>query len=60
MPSAADIPPKGTPEYATESPMAFRRKRFWFLSFLMTPFRDIDNRIMDQPTPREPGKRRVR
>jgi hypothetical protein len=39
------------------APMAFRRERFWFLSFMMTPFKDIDNRAMEEPG-REPGKGR--
>ena len=31
------------------APMAFRRERYWFLSFMMTPFKDIDNRAMEEP-----------
>ena len=41
------------------APMAFRRERYWFLSFMMTPFKDIDNRAMEEPG-REPGNLRRR
>jgi len=39
------------------APMAFRRERYWFLSFMMTPFKDLDNRATEDPN-REPGKGR--
>jgi hypothetical protein len=38
--------------------MAFRRERYWFLSFMMTPFKDIDNRATEQPAANNRGKRR--
>lgn len=57
MPSSIDVPLNNNTDY--DAPMAFRRERFWFLSFMMTPFKDIDNRAMEEPA-REPGKRRRR
>ena len=40
--------------------MAFRRQRFWFLSFVMTPFKDLDQRTMDPSTRHQPGQQRAR
>ena len=57
MPSSIDIPPNSAADY--DSTMGFRRERYWFLSFMMTPFKDIDNRAMEDPN-REPGKGRRR
>ena len=42
------------------APMAFRRERYWFLSFMMTPFKDIDNRAAEQVVPQQPRQRRGR
>ena len=56
MPSSIDVPLNNA-DY--DAPMAFRRERYWFLSFMMTPFKDIDNRATEQPA-REPGKPRRR
>jgi hypothetical protein len=55
MPSSIDVSLNSAADYY--APMAFRRERFWFLSFMMTPFKDIDNRAMEEPG-REPGKGR--
>lgn len=60
MPSSIDIPLSGAAEDAAEAPMAFRRERYWFLSFLMTPFRDIDNRVAEDAASVRPAKRRSR
>lgn len=60
MPSSIDIPPNGATGYATDSPMSFRRQRFRVLGFVMTPFKDIDQRTMDPSAPRLPGSGRVR
>jgi hypothetical protein len=56
MPSSIDVPLNNA-DY--DAPMAFRRERYWFLSFMMTPFKDIDNRATEEPA-REPGNRRRR
>ena len=53
MPSSIDVPTNT--DY--DAPMAFRRERYWFLSFMMTPFKDLDNRATEDPN-REPGKGR--
>ncbi len=61
MPSSIDVPRGNAGEYAMDAPMAFRRQRFWFISFVMTPFKDLDDRAMlEQSAPRQPGKRRSR
>ena len=57
MPSSIDVPLNNAADY--DAPMAFRRERYWFLSFMMTPFKDIDNRATEQPA-REPGTPRRR
>jgi hypothetical protein len=59
VPSSINIPPNSATEYATEGAMSFRRHRFWFISFVMKPFKDIDQRTMDQPPPRRPANRRA-
>jgi hypothetical protein len=38
------------------APSSFRRERYWFYNFVMTPFRDVDQRTSDE-TPRQPKKR---
>jgi hypothetical protein len=60
MPSSIDVPLSNAADYAVDSPMAFRRERYWFLSFMMTPFKDLDNRATEPAAPRQPGKRRSR
>jgi hypothetical protein len=52
MPSSIDVPMNT--DY--DAPMAFRRERYWFLSFMTAPFKDIDNRASEEPA-REPGQR---
>ena len=56
MPSSIDMPLNTAADY--NAPMAFRRERYWFLSFMTTPFKDIDIRAAEQPDTRSPGKRR--
>jgi hypothetical protein len=56
MPSSIDVTLSSAADY--DAPMAFRRERYWFLSFMMTPFKDLDNRATEQAAPRQPGKRR--
>ena len=58
VPSSIDVPLGRLTDYTVEAPMAFRRERNWFLSFLMTPFKDIDQRAAEMEQPRQPGKRR--
>ena len=60
MPSSIDIPLGYVADYAIDAPMAFRRKRRWFLSFVMMPFKDIDGRAVEDPAPAPSGKRRGR
>ena len=60
MPSSIDIPLSSAANYSHDAPMAFRRERFWFISFVMTPFKDIDLRAVEPTAPRQPGKRRRR
>jgi hypothetical protein len=50
VPSSIDVPRNSVSEY--DVPMAFRRERYWFLSFVMTPFKDIEPRTVDNPSPR--------
>ena len=56
MPSSNNNPLNNANDY--DAPMAFRRERYWFLSFMMTPFKDIDNRAAEQPAANNRGKRR--
>ena len=58
MPSSIDVPLNSSADY--DAPMGFRRERYWFLSFMTTPFKDIDIRATEQPASSEPGKRRRR
>ena len=55
MPSSNNVSLNNAADY--NAPMAFRRERYWFLSFMMTPFKDLDNRATEDPN-REPGKGR--
>ena len=57
MPSSIDVPLNNA-DY--DAPMAFRRERYWFLSFMMTPFKDLDNRATEQWSDHKPGKQRRR
>jgi hypothetical protein len=58
VPSSLDLP-QASP-YDMHAPMGFRRQRYWFLSFVMTPFRDIEPRTQDNPTRRQLVKGRGR
>jgi hypothetical protein len=58
MPSSIDVPLSSAADY--DAPMAFRRERYWFLSFMMTPFKDIDNRATEPAAPRQAGERHGR
>jgi hypothetical protein len=60
VPSSIDVPLSSAGAYAMNVPMAFRRERYWFLSFLMTPFKDMDQRAIEQSAPRQPGNTRGR
>ena len=60
VPSSIDVPLSNPAQYIDDAPMAFRRERFWFISFVMTPFKDIDLRAVEEAEPRRPGKRRRR
>ncbi|MGE5269267.1 MAG: hypothetical protein ACM3JG_06285 [Thiohalocapsa sp.] len=55
MPSSIDLPLSSAGEY--NAPMAFRRQRYWFLSFVMTPFKDVEPRTVDDRAARGIGKR---
>jgi hypothetical protein len=55
VPSLIDVPRSSAAEY--NAPMAFRRQPYWFLSFVMTPFKDIEPRTQDNPTPRQLARR---
>ena len=60
MPSSIDVPLNNGANHAADAPLAFRRERYWFLSFLMTPFKDIEPRAAEQPAPGQAGERRGR
>ena len=55
---AFDVPHGSVNEY--NAPMAFRRQPYWFLSFVMTPFKDIDGRAVEDPNQRPRNRRRGR
>jgi hypothetical protein len=42
------------------APSSFRRERYWFYNFVMTPFRDVDQRTNEDAIPRQPKKRNNR
>jgi len=58
VPASIDVPHNSVGEY--NAPMGFRRQPYWFLSFVMTPFKDIDQRAVEDPTPRRTARRRGR
>jgi len=58
VPSSIDLPRSSASEY--NAPMAFRREPYWFLSFVMTPFKDIEPRTVDDQTRRQAAGRRGR
>ncbi len=55
MPSSTDVLRRSTNEY--DVPMSFRRERFWVLSFVMTPFKDIEPRTVDDRAARQGARR---
>ena len=55
MPSSIDIPRHSASEYNV--PMAFRRQPYWFLHFVMTPFKDLEPRTQDNPSPQRLAQR---
>lgn len=57
MPSSTNVLRRSANEY--NPPMSFRRDRYWFLSFVMTPFKDIEPRTVDD-RPSRLGARRGR
>ena len=58
MPSSIDVSLNSANEY--NAPMGFRRQPYWFLSFVMTPFKDIEPRTQDERGPRQAARRRGR
>jgi hypothetical protein len=60
MPSSIDIPLGPVTDYSAHAPMAFRRQRLWFLSFVMAPFQDLDSRAIEDTTPRGSAPKRGR
>ena len=58
VPSSIDVPRGSANGY--NAPMAFRRQPYWFLSFVMTPFKDIEPRTVEDETRRQAAKRRGR
>jgi hypothetical protein len=58
VPYLIDVPRGSASEY--NIPMGFRRQPYWFLSFVMTPFKDIDDRAADEPSQRTRARRRGR
>ncbi len=62
MPSSIDMPFGEAADYAADpavhGPLSFRRRRFWFIEFVMTPFKDTDARAIEDTAPRKPPKRR--
>ena len=57
MPSSIDMPMNNSDEHAMKALMSFRRERYWFLNFIMTPFKDIDHRTVPESAPRLPARR---
>ena len=55
VPSSIDLPLHRANEY--NAPMAFRRQPYWFLHFVMTPFKDIEPRTQDNPSPPQLDRR---
>jgi hypothetical protein len=60
MPFSIDLPPDRAADHAADAPMAFRRERYWFLSFMMMPFKDIDGRAVEEAPPRKTAGARRR
>ena len=58
MPSTIDMS-RGHSTLYVDGAASFRRERNWFLSFLMTPFKDMDQRAIDQAAAVAAAKRRA-
>ena len=58
MPPVIDVPRYSASEY--NAPMGFRRQPYWFLSFVMTPFKDIEPRTVDDRALRQAANWRGR
>ncbi len=57
VPSSTNLLRNSAGEYT--APMSFRRERYWFLSFVMTPFKDIEPRTVDdRPSRQRAGRGR--
>ena len=46
--AASTNAPLTSTEQTLNAPMAFRRERNWFLSFVMAPFKDVDQRATEE------------
>ena len=46
--AASTNTPMMNAEQGLDAPMGFRRERNWFLSFVMAPFKDVDQRATDE------------
>jgi hypothetical protein len=55
VPSSTDVLRNSASEYNV--PMSFRRQRYWFLSFVMTPFKDVEPRTVDDRATRQSTRR---
>ena len=55
MPTSIDVSRGSAGEY--DAPMAFRRQPYWFLNFVMTPFKDIEPRTVEYTPMRRAAKR---
>jgi hypothetical protein len=55
VPSSTDVLRRSASEY--NAPLSFRRERYWFLSFVMTPFKDIEPRTVDDRPSRQGARR---
>ena len=55
MPSSIDVSRGSAGGY--DVPMAFRRQPYWFLNFVMTPFKDIEPRTVEYTSVRKLAQR---
>ena len=60
VPSSIDVPFAAADYAKDDAHFAFRRQPFWFLSFVMTPFKDIDSRTVEDRAPRRAKQARGR
>jgi hypothetical protein len=56
VPPSIDVPLNSASDYAN-APMGFRRQPYWFLSFVMTPFKDVEPRTVEDTNSRRLAKR---